>query len=258
MADPELFVICSNCSSEVSPYVTECPYCGQRLRKRAPDIKSIKKQERRAAERDKKAAARAERPDRFARFRRERKEVPAYLETRRLPVGITALIVASVGLSLAARASGFPLLDFVVVGGLEGQYWQFVTAPLISFGFGFGFVALLGCAIFGTALERRFGAVETVVVAMGCGAAGVGLELLLAPFARVNGMNGVALGLLAAWLVVVLSNEDIRDSDTYGAIAAGALLLALPLATPEASIWAATGGLLAGAGCGAVLARTAD
>ena len=36
--EPDLFVICKSCSSEVSPYITECPYCGARLRKRAPKI----------------------------------------------------------------------------------------------------------------------------------------------------------------------------------------------------------------------------
>jgi hypothetical protein len=28
MSETELSVICKNCGSEVSPYVTECPYCG--------------------------------------------------------------------------------------------------------------------------------------------------------------------------------------------------------------------------------------
>ena len=35
---PDLFVICKSCGSEVSPYITECPYCGNRLRKRAPKL----------------------------------------------------------------------------------------------------------------------------------------------------------------------------------------------------------------------------
>ena len=30
----DLFVVCKNCGSEVSPYITECPYCGSRLRDR--------------------------------------------------------------------------------------------------------------------------------------------------------------------------------------------------------------------------------
>ena len=34
----DLNVVCKNCGSEVSPYITECPYCGQRLRKRAPKL----------------------------------------------------------------------------------------------------------------------------------------------------------------------------------------------------------------------------
>ncbi|MGH2959652.1 MAG: zinc-ribbon domain-containing protein, partial [Solirubrobacterales bacterium] len=54
MADRELFVICSNCSSEVSPYVTECPYCGTRLRKRAPDLKKQKKADEKIERRNEK------------------------------------------------------------------------------------------------------------------------------------------------------------------------------------------------------------
>jgi hypothetical protein len=38
VSQPDLFVICKNCGAEVSPYVTECPYCGQRVRKRAPKL----------------------------------------------------------------------------------------------------------------------------------------------------------------------------------------------------------------------------
>src|SRR5437899_2739330 len=34
----DLFVICKQCGSEVSPYITECPYCGHRLRRRAPKL----------------------------------------------------------------------------------------------------------------------------------------------------------------------------------------------------------------------------
>ena len=41
MAAPELSVVCKSCRSEVSPYVTECPYCGTRLRKRAPKLERV-------------------------------------------------------------------------------------------------------------------------------------------------------------------------------------------------------------------------
>jgi hypothetical protein len=52
---PDLFVICKHCGSEVSPYITECPYCGSRLRKRAPkldrDGRPAEKERRRARRR---------------------------------------------------------------------------------------------------------------------------------------------------------------------------------------------------------------
>ena len=37
----DLFVVCKQCGSEVSPYVTECPYCGTRLRRRAPKLPRV-------------------------------------------------------------------------------------------------------------------------------------------------------------------------------------------------------------------------
>ncbi|HET6831196.1 MAG TPA: zinc-ribbon domain-containing protein, partial [Solirubrobacterales bacterium] len=55
-------VVCRSCGSEVSPYVTECPYCGHRLRKRAPRLEregdEIKVRESR---RDRRRRRRAER-----------------------------------------------------------------------------------------------------------------------------------------------------------------------------------------------------
>src|SRR5450631_1534274 len=37
----DLFVVCRQCGSEVSPYITECPYCGHRLRRRAPKLPRV-------------------------------------------------------------------------------------------------------------------------------------------------------------------------------------------------------------------------
>ena len=66
---PELSVVCKSCGSEVSPYVTECPYCGTRLRKRAPKLerqgaKSCARRESRADKRRRKAAERRQRRER--------------------------------------------------------------------------------------------------------------------------------------------------------------------------------------------------
>src|SRR5215210_9393291 len=68
MAAPELSVVCKNCGAEVSPYVTECPYCGARLRRRAPKLEregdEIRVREGRRERRQRKAAARRERRER--------------------------------------------------------------------------------------------------------------------------------------------------------------------------------------------------
>ena len=60
---PDLFVVCKSCGSEVSSYVTECPYCGTRLRKRAPKLDAPELTER-AAQAPAAAAAEAARPGR--------------------------------------------------------------------------------------------------------------------------------------------------------------------------------------------------
>src|SRR5690349_1490461 len=38
---PDLFVVCKNCGSEVSGFVPKSPYCGARLRKRAPKREAV-------------------------------------------------------------------------------------------------------------------------------------------------------------------------------------------------------------------------
>jgi predicted amidophosphoribosyltransferase len=108
MSETELSVICKNCGSEVSPYVTECPYCGARLRKRAPKL------ERRDG------ALEAQRP------RRRRRVIPrpsfsAHAADR--PYATLTVILASAILLLVQKASGDPLSTF---GGLliplEGEW----------------------------------------------------------------------------------------------------------------------------------------
>src|ERR1700755_1707184 len=35
---PDLSLVFKSCCAEVSPYITECPYCGARVQKRAPKL----------------------------------------------------------------------------------------------------------------------------------------------------------------------------------------------------------------------------
>lgn len=254
MPERGLFVVCNNCGSEVSPYVTECPYCGHRLRKRAPDLKKERKREE--AE-----AAKTER--RRKRTKRMltgggRTAVPGYLSSGRPPPAITALVALAVVASIAARVRGFPYADLVYTVSLRDDWWQVFSAPLVHMGITYGAICLTAAAVFGAGLERRFGAMTLVAIWLACGAAGVGLEHLVSTLPVTNGAIGIAAGTMTAWLAFVLLREDLRDHDTYALVATSVVLLAMPLATDEASVWTIIGGVATGAACGLVLARYRD
>src|SRR3954447_16530397 len=95
VSEPDLFVVCKNCSSEVSPYVTECPYCGQRVRKRAPKIeRGAPTEEPRARGRRRRSRGRASRPKQPTLSRLRRDEIPGIApETRPYITG--ALVVVA-------------------------------------------------------------------------------------------------------------------------------------------------------------------
>src|SRR4051812_12084929 len=115
-SSPDLFVVCKNCGSEVSPYITECPYCGTRLRKRAPKIE----RDGTVSEPKPKKAKRAKKPP---RERPERPRMAARLEAR--PYATLALVVLSlfgyVVLAVVGRG------DIAVAGPIDGEWWRVVT-----------------------------------------------------------------------------------------------------------------------------------
>jgi membrane associated rhomboid family serine protease len=246
VSQPDLFVVCKNCGSEVSPYVTECPYCGQRVRKRAPKLE-------RGAE---PGMPRARRRKRLPRLRPDEIEGIAP-DTR--PYATFGLIALSL---LATLAISTDTLDTLDLGGifipLEEQPWRFFAAPFVHDGLGYQFVAMVAVGIFGTLLERRFGPIPVVLIFVLAGAAGcalaVGLELRPpfhdSPLYPVLGANGAALGLLSAWYVDdrrAAGRGQEREADLLGVYVIAAVLVLLSLATIEANIAAAVGGAVAGA-----------
>src|SRR3954464_2058485 len=93
VSEAELFVVCKNCGSEVSMYVTECPYCGQRVRKRAPKIDRGEGAEA--------APRRRRKPPSLPRLRRD--EIPGIApEVRPYATGI--LVVAALAATITAVA----------------------------------------------------------------------------------------------------------------------------------------------------------
>ncbi|MBJ7353509.1 MAG: rhomboid family intramembrane serine protease [Thermoleophilaceae bacterium] len=255
MAGPELFVVCNNCGSEVSPYVTECPYCGTRLRKRAPDLKKQKKLE--------------EKEERKAEKRRERlrsqyegggSSPGAWLETASRPVATGILVAIAIVASVIAASdipdvSDWMLTNLVYRGELTSSPAVLLTAPFIHLTAGYAFVCLFGFAIFGAGLERRFGPWVVVALWFICGGAGIGLKMLIDPSHFALGAMGCVAGALFAWTIYVVNREDLRDYDALGLAAIALVVCALPIATDAASVWVLLGGALAGLLSGFALTR---
>jgi len=241
MSETELSVICKNCGSEVSPYVTECPYCGTRLRKRAPKL------ERRDG------ALEAQRPRR--RWARPRRRPKSEAPTPFRPYATLAAILGSAALLLVQQASGNSISSF---GGLaipiDDEWWRLFTAPFAYVNVGYLFVVALGLAIFATGVERRLGSFPTAVLLIACGSLGMlaasGVANAQDDFAVIAGGNGMALGALAAWFA--FRRAEARGSiaeeyDTIGVVVAASVLIALPLFVTSADLVAGlVGGVVGG------------
>jgi membrane associated rhomboid family serine protease len=259
MAEREFFVICSNCGSEVSPYVTECPYCGKRLRKSAPDLKKQKKADEKE---ERKAEKRRERLK--AQYEGGASAAPgAWLETSSRPIATISLVTIAVVSSILAASeiphvSGWMLSNLVYnpfVHEFSSTPTVLLTAPFIHLSAGYAFVCLMGFAIFGAGVERRFGAWAVVALWFFTGALGVGLKVLVDPTHGALGAMACVAGALFAWTLYVVNKEDLRDYDGLGLAAIAFVVCALPLATDAASVWMLMGGAIAGLIFGFVLTR---
>jgi membrane associated rhomboid family serine protease len=244
---PDLFVVCKKCGSEVSPYITECPYCGTRLRKRAPKL------ERGGVGRESKAPRR-----RRTLPRLKPGEIPGIRAERR-PYATIALVLASIVITLGARADLWEVDKLILANGVTGEYYRTVTTLFLYDQTGYEVLALGAVFLFGWLLERRHGFWAPLLVFVVGGAAGNFLAIAGDDVgAATMGANGAALALLAAWAMrdVMGRRRGIEDdSDLLGALAIAAVLILLPLASDDASALAGLGGGLAGVAFGLMLAR---
>jgi membrane associated rhomboid family serine protease len=248
MAQPDLFVVCKKCGSEVSPYITECPYCGNRLRKRAPKI------ERGGAVSERRTKA-TPRP-RLGRLRAgEIPGVSADVTARPWATGLLVVLSLFGYLVLAAVNRG----DVAVAGPLNGEWWRIATSPFLYGNIWYELAAVTTIAIFGFLLERRSGPIVVLAIFALGGAGGAAVEVALhSGFPIAVGGNGAALALLTAWIVPNLLRARRGaepEGDLIGAAVLAALVLAMPAATREASWVAGVTGLVAGLLVGLVLPR---
>jgi membrane associated rhomboid family serine protease len=263
---PDLFVVCKQCGSEVSPYITECPYCGGRLRRRAPKLPRVNSRGRvlrRVARSLTFGRTRARARARSRRGRSSWREEHPRAGPLLRPYATIALVglgcagwvlvrggylgsvhVPGLGSVYGQYASFFRL---AIGGQLDGDWWKLVTSQFAYLDGLYAFIALLATAIFGWLLERRRGPAVVLVVFFGGGITGALAACAVYAEPIVSGANGAALALIAAWSIPDL--EAARrgyyyDGDLLGAGAVAATLLALPYARPEAS-WLA--GVVGGA-----------
>jgi membrane associated rhomboid family serine protease len=245
----DLFVVCKHCGSEVSPYITECPYCGHRLRRRAPKLPREKAPSRAPRRLFRRGAARSalETPS-LSGARERRVHWPQSGGAASPPYATIVVVAASCVLWVLLRSGYLSAAKLVVVGPLHGDWWKLFSSQFAYLNGLYAFCTLLVIAIFGWLLERRFGPVVVLAVFLGAGATGALVASAAYPVAIVVGGNAGALGLLGAWAAPDLRatrSGDYYEGDLLGVAAFAALLLAIPFVRPEAS-WLAgvTGGAL--------------
>ncbi len=243
-------MVCKSCGSEVSPYVTECPYCGHRLRKRAPRLE-------REGDEIRVHESRRERRRRLRRERREQRQLAEQLgdtPQRRLrmpnfglssatiserPVATISVLMISAVLIVLERAVPWDPSDVgAIVGPVGNEVWRYVASPFVYDDLGALIVVGGSVALFGTLVEARIGSLATAVLILACGSGGMLAADASATvgfqdgFLIAAGGNGVALGLLAAWLM--LRRAEVKttfseSADLLGVSVVAVVLLLLPV-----------------------------
>jgi membrane associated rhomboid family serine protease len=235
---PDLFVICKSCGSEVSPYITECPYCGTRLRKRAPKI------DRDGRVSEKRRRRRTPAPV-LPRLRRG--EIPGIRADAR-PYATIVLVLGGITGCLLWQTS---VASHIIIYGSkpESQWWRVVTSTFVYNNAGFAFAVLGTIALYGWLMERRQGPLAVLALFAVGGIGGTAATTVAQPNPVALGAQGAALALLVAWaipdLLSLRSHEDI-EGDMLGTAAIALVVILMPLAV-EAASWIADGvGIVAG------------
>jgi membrane associated rhomboid family serine protease len=246
---PDLFVICKSCGSEVSPYITECPYCGNRLRKRAPKLD----RHGRVAEKGPKRIPAPALP------RLRRGEIPG-IRGDTHPYATIALVAAGFLGCLLFRAALVASVHIIEQWFALGTHlwWRLLVAPFTYANTGDAFVTLAVIGLFGTLLERRHGPIPVLALFAAGAFGGQAASIALAPNTLFLGANGAAMALLCAWAVpdlLSLRRGEEVEGDMLGVAVLAGVLILMPLAAPEAS-WVSLGvGAVSGFLIGYPLAR---
>lgn len=240
-------MVCPSCGSEISPYVTECPYCGKRVRKRAPKIGSREDPANRAARR---GARRRERPERGERTSRVARLRPATHPDLVRPVVAPALVAVAVVVSALARAGMIKSGRLIPLGDVGDEQWKLLTAPFTNLDVGYAFVVLAAFALYGSWLERTVGRLSVAATWVVAGGAAVWITSLASSEPAVGALAAAVAVTVARAFAAIEARRDGEEQDLVGVAVVGLVLLAMPPFVPGASWYAvATGvawGLLVG------------
>src|SRR6476661_6652147 len=204
---PDLFVVCKNCGAEVSPYITECPYCGTRLRKRAPKI-----------ERDGTISEPKVRRQRRAKAPRGDRHIPGVVTPSydARPWATIVLVTLSLFMWLAlVWIDDFRVIPFSV--STDPQ--KLLYGVFAYFNTWYELAVLLAIGLFGWLLERRHGPLPVVALFLLGGIGGLAAGVAIQDEAFV-GANGAALALLCAWAMrdaLAARRGEDYDGDLLGA-----------------------------------------
>ncbi|HEV2998911.1 MAG TPA: rhomboid family intramembrane serine protease, partial [Solirubrobacteraceae bacterium] len=239
------------------------PYCGSRLRRRAPKLPRVAREHAPG-----RGSGGAHRPmPSLGRLRRG--EIPG-LRAEAHPYATIALVLGACLVWIASHARPEIGGELWIVRPLHGEWWRLLGYQFVySIGAGFTgglymLATLLAVAIFGGLLERRHGPLVVLALFFAAGLAGglaaeavytmravpvghPGTLFLVQLTPILSGANAGALALLAAWAVPDLLDARAGrhyEGDLLGTAAIAGVVLAMPFAHPEAS-WLA--GVVGGA-----------
>ena len=244
----DLFVICKNCGSEVSPYITECPYCGTRLRKRAPKLD----RDQRIAERRRRRAPSPLLP----RLRRD--EIPGIRGESR-PYATGALVGAGLVGCLLWRTQLLGPQHLVILARDWSHWWLILTSAFVYTNTGYAFITLATIALFGWLLERRHGHFAVLMVFALGAFGGLAATMAVYPVGLALGASGGALALACAWAIPDLRSLQAGreiEGDLIGVAAIVAAVALMPIADAGASWVADVVGVSVGILSGLFLARS--
>lgn len=242
---PDLFVVCKTCGSEVSPYITECPYCGTRLRKRAPKI-----------ERDGTVSDRRGRRRRRVRSAREPR-IPGIAPGVYGAKPWATIALVAISCFMWVTLAWVPRGDLVIVTTLSEQPLRLISSAFVYANGWYQLAVLLAIGIYGWRMELRHGPWVVLFLFAAGGIGGIAAAVALDDIPAF-GANGAALALATAWAMrdaLAARFGEEYDGDLLGTAVISAVVFLMPAAVPEAS-WVAGGvGVLVGAVFGALLAR---